>query len=35
MKHFLENITEEELNAEIKQTEEDWALIAGHDKKED
>ena len=34
-KKQLEDMTEEELNAEIKQTEEDWALIAGHDKKED
>ena len=34
-KKSLEDMTEEELNAEIKQTEEDWALIAGHDKKED
>ena len=24
----------EELDAEIKRTEEDWALIAGHDNKE-
>ena len=34
-KKSLEDMTEEELNAEIKQTEEDWALIAGHDKKEE
>ena len=33
-KKSLEDMTEEELNAEIKQTEEDWALIAGHDKEE-
>ena len=33
-KKSLEDMTEEELNAEIKQTEEDWALIAGHDKKD-
>ena len=33
-KKSLEDMTEEELNAEIKQTEEDWALIAGHDNKE-
>ena len=33
-KKALEDMTVEELDAEIKRTEEDWALIAGHDNKE-